>query len=359
MKKLLINLGILLDQPTGISNYALNILPYLKALLPTLLVAKTREDYNYRLIPPNLSPAYGSKGHLRRLIWTEWELPKLYQEEEGSLLFSPIPEAPIRGNLPYIVMVHDVIPLRFPRIASPLTPYFRYYIPQVLKKAAHIICNSRATAEDIQEFWGISAEQITPIHLAYHPEHFQPLENLNPPPVPYFIYIGRHDPHKNLSRLVTAFAQIAPNCREELWLVGPQDARYTTKLHKQAIALNVSTRIKFLDYVPYQDLPRLLNQATALVYPSLWEGFGLPVLEAMGCGTPVITSNLASLPEITGEAAILINPYEVEGIAEGMRLLATDEKERSRLHKLGLLQASQFSWAKTGTATAQVLARYL
>ena len=177
--------------------------------------------------------------------------------------------------------------------------------------------------------------------------------------IPYFIYIGRHDPHKNLSRLVAAFAKIASNCQEELWLVGPQDARYTTKLQQQAIALNLSTRIKFLDYVPYQDLPRLLNQATALVYPSLWEGFGLPVVEAMGCGTPVITSNLASLPEITADAAILINPYEVESIAKAMALLATDEKERSRLGKLGLVRASQFSWAKTGEATAQILARYI
>lgn len=356
--KILINLAMLLDKPTGISNYALNILPYLKALEPTLLVAKAKEGYNYRLIPDKLSPVGGSKGHLRRLIWTEWELPQIYQQEKASLLFSPVPEAPIRGKFPYIVMVHDLIPLRFPRLMSPLTPYFRYYIPRVVKNAEHIICNSVATAVDIQQFWGITPEKITPIHLGYDAQHFQPLENLPPSDVSYFIYLGRHDPHKNLSRLITAFAKIANNCQEELWLVGPQDQRYTPQLRQQAIALNLGSRVKFIDYAPYADLPKLLNQATALVYPSLWEGFGLPVIEALACGTPVITSNLASLPEITQEAAILVNPYQIEEIAIAMELLATNEKQRSRLTELGLKQASQFSWAKTGEATARLLTKY-
>ncbi|TVQ43059.1 MAG: glycosyltransferase family 1 protein [Gloeocapsa sp. DLM2.Bin57] len=353
--KILINLGMLLDKPTGISNYALNILPYLKPLEPTLLVGKAKQGYNCRLIADNLGPNHGSKGHLRRLIWTERELPRIYHQEKASLLFSPIPEAPITRKLPYIVMVHDLIPLRFPRWFSPLTPYFRYYIPRVVKNAEHIICNSLATAEDIQEFWGINPQRITPIHLGYDAQHFQPLENLPPLDIPYFIYLGRHDPHKNLARLVSAFAKIADNCQEELWLVGPFDRRYTPQLQRLAIALDIASRVKFIDYAPYSELPRLFNQATALVFPSLWEGFGLPVVEAMACGTPVITSNLSSLPEITQDAAILVNPYQVEDVSAAMELLATDEKRRSRLAKLSLRQASQFSWAKTGETTARVL----
>lgn len=356
--KILINLAVLMSKPTGISNYALNIIPYLQELQPKLLVAKTQPGYDCRVIPNNLSPAEGSLGHLRRLLWTEWQLPQIYQKEKASLLFSPVPEAPIWQNCRQIVMVHDLIPLRFPRIASPLTPYFRYYLPQVLKKSTHIICNSYATDKDLQELLGVPESKITVIHLGYDQSHFKPL-GLPKAEIPYFIYLGRHDPHKNLPRVLEALAAIASSCTEELWLVGPQDHRYTPQLQQQAIALGLEKRVKFLDYVPYCELPRLLNQATALVYPSLWEGFGFPALEAMGCGTPVITSNLASLPEITGEAGILVNPYQVESIAEGMKLVAQNEEVRSRLRELGLTQASNFSWAKTGLATAQVLAKYL
>lgn len=357
--KLLVNLAVLLDKPTGISNYALNIIPYLQPLQPKLLVAKRQPGGNCRLIPDNLSPGEGTKGHLRRLLWTEWELPGIYRQEEASLLFSPVPEAPIWNKCRHVVMVHDLIPLRFPRLTSPLTPYFKYYLPQVLKQAEHIICNSYATAQDLREFLGIRPEKITPIHLGYDQDHFRPRANISTPAVPYFLYLGRHDPHKNLSRLLNALGAIAANCAEELWLVGPKDNRYTPKLQQQAISLKIANRVKFLDYVPYQDLPILLNQATALVYPSLWEGFGFPVLEAMGCGTPVITSNLASLPEITGDAAILVDPYQVESMAQAMELLAKDSTERSRLSQLGLAQADKFSWAKTGEATANVLARYI
>jgi glycosyltransferase involved in cell wall biosynthesis len=119
--------------------------------------------------------------------------------------------------------------------------------------------------------------------------------------------------------------------------------------------LGLGERVKFLDYLPYDRLPILLNQALALVFAPLWEGFGLPVLEAMGCGTPVITSNLASLPEVAGEAAILVNPYDIGEISSAMQAIAGDSQLRSHLRALSLQQARRFSWAKTGQATLKVL----
>jgi glycosyltransferase involved in cell wall biosynthesis len=151
-----------------------------------------------------------------------------------------------------------------------------------------------------------------------------------------------------------------PSSRDcELWIAGPPDPRYTPTLQAQVDQLSVSDRVKFLDYVPYDGLPTLINQAIALVFPTLWEGFGLPVLEAMACGTPVITSNLSSLPEVAGDAALLVNPYETREIAEAMEAIATDSKLRSQLRGLGLKRASQFSWAKTGQATVEVLQTFL
>ncbi|MBD2045374.1 glycosyltransferase family 4 protein [Coleofasciculus sp. FACHB-64] len=353
---LLINLSFIFSQPTGISTYAVNIFPHLQSLDPTLLTAQTFPNSCCYPVPSDLTPAQGSKGHFRRLLWTQWQLPKIYKKLNSSLIFSPVPEAPLYAGCRSVVMVHDLIPLRFPKRFSPLTPYFKYYIPQVLAQAEHIICNSSSTAQDIIDFFGISEDKITPIHLAYDANHFRCLDI---PTSNYFLYIGRQDPYKNIARLIDAFATL-PSCRDnELWIAGSGDKRYTPVLMAQVEQLGIKNQVKFLDYVSYEELPTLINQAIALVFPSLWEGFGLPVLEAMACGTPVITSNLSSLPEVAGDAALLVNPYNVGEIAEAMQAVVMDSGLRSRLRQASLARASQFSWTKTGQATAQVLQRYL
>ncbi|WP_013323523.1 glycosyltransferase family 4 protein [Gloeothece verrucosa] len=354
MSEILINLSVVFDKPTGISNYILNLLPYLKPLNPTLLTAKPIDDFKNYSIPGNLTPEQGIKGHLNRLWWTQFKLDKICKKLQPSLLFSPLPEAPLYRNHRFVVMVHDLIPLRFSNPYSPLTPYFRYYIPQVLQQAGHIVCNSQATAQDIIDFFGISAQKITPIPLAYDATHFRPL-NLPKPSQPYFIYLGRPNPYKNLPRLLQAFAQLKNRNDYQLWIAGPSDRRYTPKLQTAVEELGLTHQVKFLDYVSYGQLPVILNRALALVFPSLWEGFGLPVLEAMACGVPVITSNLSSLPEVAGDAAILINPDQTHEITAAMTAIANDSQLQSHLSKLSLQRASQFSWAKTGQATLNIL----
>ncbi|MFM2062309.1 MAG: hypothetical protein RLZZ507_1979 [Cyanobacteriota bacterium] len=354
--QLILNLSIIFSQPTGISNYALNVFPYLKSLQPTLLTANKYPEFNCYPIPNNLTPAEGIKGHLRRLLWTQFQIPKIYQNLKSHLLFSPIPEAPLYTNCRFIVMSHDMIPLRFPQAFSPLTPYHRYYTPQVLNQAQHIICNSQATAKDITEFYQIPAHKITPIPLAYDASHFQ---FLNLPTRNYFLYIGRQHPYKNLQRLITAFSAIPNRNDYELWLVGPTDKRYTPLLEMQVETLGINHLVKFLNYVSDSELPTIINQALALVYPSLWEGFGLPVLEAMACGTPVITSNLSSLPEVTGDAAILINPYNTEEMTSAMETIINDSEMRKKLSQQGINRANQFGWEKTGLATVEILKNYI
>ncbi|MBD2501055.1 glycosyltransferase family 4 protein [Anabaena azotica] len=353
--RLIVNLSILLSQPTGISNYAQNIFPYLKYLNPILLTANDYSEFNCYSLPDNLTPAHGTKGHFHRLVWTQFQLPQIYHQLHAQLLFSPLPEAPLYSNCRFVVMSHDLIPLRFPKRFSALTPYHRYYVPQVLKQAQHVICNSQATADDIINFYQIPASKITPIPLAHDRHHFR---YLNLPTRNYFLYIGRQDPYKNLQRLITAFAAL-PNKDYELWLAGPTDRRYTPLLQAQVEELGITHRVKFLNYVDYSELPTIINGAIALVFPSLWEGFGFPVLEAMACGTPVITSNLSSLPEVAGDAAILINPYNTAEITDAMQQLATDVELRSQLSIKGIARANQFSWEKTGQATVEVLSRFL
>jgi glycosyltransferase involved in cell wall biosynthesis len=366
---LLVNLSFVGQRPTGLATYALNVVPELQLPLTLLaapsVLAKFADRSGYK-IPATLTPEQGKRGHLGRLWWTQQQLPSIARSLQSSLLFSPVPEMPLWSSVRSIVVVHDLIPLRFPSLTSPLTHYFRYYVPQVLRQAEHIICNSVATADDLVRTYGIAAKWITPIPLAHDAAHFREQRSVTHPgdtavPAanrPYFFYIGRHDPYKNIDRIIRAFAAL-PRCRDyELWIAGSTDPRYTPLLQTQASELRLGDRVKFLDYLPYSVLPQIFQQAIALVYPSLWEGFGFPVLEAMACGTPVITSNLSSLPEVAGDAALLVNPYDETAITAAMQQVASDDATRAQLRSAGLARAQQFSWAKTGQATSEILQRY-
>lgn len=368
MNNLLINLSVVFDQPTGISNYITNLFPYLQKLQPTLLTSQNYDGFECYSIPGNMTPKQGSKGHLRRLLWTQFKLPKIYRQLNSQLLFSPQPEAPIFSKNRYIIHVHDIIPLRFPNPRSPLTNYFRYYLPQVLNQAEHIICNSQATAADVQKYYNIPAHKITSILLAHNPQHFFPCPDKTSCTPNYFLYLGRQDPYKNLSNLINAFAELINNSsivtnselkQYQLWFAGPYDKRFTPTLQAQIQELGITNQVKFLNYVQYDELPKIISNAIALVFPSLWEGFGFPVLEAMACATPVITSNLSSLPEVTGEAAILIDPYNQSEISNAMGQIATDTNLRQKLCQQSLQRSQQFSWEKTAQQTIEVLSRYL
>lgn len=353
---LLVNLAFLMQKPTGITTYAMNLFPYLRSLNPTLLTSRQVNGYSCYPVPTGLTPEQGTRGHFKRLLWTQFQLPRIYNRLQSSLLFSPVPEAPLGKNCRYVVTVHDLIPLRFPRRFSPLTLYTQHWIPFILKQAQHIVCNSMATAQDIEQFYGIASQKLTPIPLAYDAEHFRFLDLPNKN---YFLYLGRIDPYKNVQRLIAAFASLPNHFDYELWLAGPPDLRYLPALNAQVEQFGLVAQVKFLNYVSHTELPVLINQAIALVFPTLWEGFGIPVLEAMACGTPVITSNLASLPEVAGDAALLVDPYQVGAIADAMNTLLKDSQLRATLRTAGLNRANQFSWAKTGKATAEILQRYL
>lgn len=348
----LINLAFLMEKPTGISTYALNLIPQLRSLDPILLTPHPKAGFRHHPIPPGLTPEQGLVGHLKRLLWTQFTLPRLYRDLGGDLLFSPIPEAPLGWTGPYVVTVYDAIPLRFPKPASPMTLYHRLYVPQVLKQAQHLLCISQATADDAMDFYGVPAQKITVTPLAYDRHRYR---HLNLPRSNYFLYLGRHDPYKNLERAIAAFAQLPPSLDCEFWLGGSFDRRYTPNLQQQVRELHLGDRVKFLDYINASDLPILLNQALALVFPSLWEGFGLPILEAMACGCPVIASHVASIPEVAGDAALLVDPYDLQQLADAMVVLAKEEDVRSHLQQLGRDRARHFSWETTGQLSREVL----
>ncbi|MDX1976348.1 MAG: glycosyltransferase family 1 protein [Pseudanabaenaceae cyanobacterium bins.68] len=349
MSTLIINLAFLAERPSGISNYALNLLPHLQDLKPLALSPRPLLNLDCRLVGDRFSSDRGSQAHLARLVWTELRLPSICG---SNLLFSPLPEAPLYRGCRYVVTVHDLIPLRFGR--SRWSAYFRHVLPQVLAQAQHILVNSQATGDELLKIMQVPSSKITVSPLAYDQAHFRWLDL---PRQDYLLYLGRHDRHKNLLGLIQAFAQVPGNC--QLYLAGASDRRYTPCLKAAALELGVGGRVHFLDYVPYQDLPKLINQAIALVLPSRWEGFGLPALEAMGCGTPVIASRVGALPEVVGDAGILVNPDQPEELAQAIAQVITQADLRQDLQRRGLAQALKFSWTNTGEITNSLLRQLL
>lgn len=356
MNPLLVNLSFLMAKPTGLATYGLNLVPHLGDLEPLLLSPEEHPGYPVEPVSGDMSAEQGSMGHLRRLRWTQLALPRIYRAKGSSLLFSPVPEAPLWTGVRFAVTVHDFIARRFSKPTSPLALYTRYYVPRVLRQSLHIITNSEATAGDAIDFCGISADKITPIALSHDGEHFK---DLGLPVKRYFLHVGRHDPHKNVARILAAFARISSATDCQLWFAGAPDPRYTPQLQAQAAEYGLGNRVRFLDYVSYRQLPALINQAVAMVFPSLWEGFGLPVLEAMACGTPVITSNLSSLPEVAGDAGWIVDPHSLKELSGAMQAIATDDLARDQLKQAGLKRAALFSWKRTGEDTRRVLGTLL
>ncbi len=350
---------MLSNEPTGIANFARNAVARLRIPVDQrlLLSAQPLEGMHHRLpVNATMTPLDGLQGHLRRLYWTQFELPRLYQQQQAELLFSPLPEAPLNTRVRTVVTVHDLIPLRYRRW-SPLQSYFRFYVPRVLRNSCHVVCNSRTTADELMQRWGISARKLTPVALGVDHKLFHQRDRSR---TRDFLYVGTLFPHKNLPRVLNAFALVAPHHPEtSLNIVGTPDHRFLPALQQQVRDQGLDGRVHFLGYVPDPQLPELYARARALIFPSLWEGFGLPVLEAMACGLPVLTSNCAALPEVAGQAALMVNPYQTGSIAAAMDELLRDEQLWCDLQRAGLKRSAQFTWDRTGAELTTVLERFL
>jgi glycosyltransferase involved in cell wall biosynthesis len=286
-----------------------------------------------------------------RAVYLHALLPGILNRVQPDLCHYTNFLAPISERRPYVVTIHDM-GLEALRACHPLMKrlYTRNLIPRVARGARLILTNSEYSKWEIVRYLHICEDRIRVTPLAAAPE-FSPT-GVSPSLVgnsaPYFLYVGNLEPRKNLLRLLDAFALLKSD--HELWIVG-NDWYRSAPIHQRVRALGIRNRVRFLGYVPRADLPGLYRGATAFVYPSLLEGFGLPVIEAMACGTPVITSNNSALKEIAAGAALLIDPEDVQSIANGMGLIAEERAEREQLRCRGLKRAAEFSWEKTAALT--------
>jgi glycosyltransferase involved in cell wall biosynthesis len=265
-----------------------------------------------------------------------------------SLGFNPPPWSPV----PVVFTLYDLILLHFPGEASRLMqPYFRYIIRPAAKRAAYILTCSEFSKQEIVAWSGIPAEKVVVVGCGVD-ESFTPEGDRMALGFPYLLYVGNHRPHKNLPRLLAAFDQ-AQGLPANLKLV--LSGNPTAAIEQEIAALGLGDRVRFAGFISDLDLPAYYRGATALVFPSLYEGFGLPPIEAMACGIPVLTANVTSLPEVVGDAALLVNPYEVTDIAAGIERIVLDPALREQLIDRGFRQVKQHQWTDTVDKTYQVL----
>lgn len=260
-----------------------------------------------------------------------------------------------------VLTVHDCIFMRHPEwFRWERAAYYRWAGRRSAQCAARIIADSNATTQDLHELMGIPPDQVTTVPLGVCDTFFpQPLESATRVrtkyglPNKFFLYVGTLEPRKNLARVVRAWDNIADDTPEDLVIAGRVGWK-TEELNTVIAAARHGNRIYRPGFIETDDLPVLLSAAQAFVWPSLYEGFGLPVLEAMACGTPVITSSTTSLPEVAGDAALLVDPCDEDKIAQAMTKLSSDKGLRAELSDSGRQRASEFTWKRCAKETLSV-----
>jgi len=258
---------------------------------------------------------------------------------------------------PFIVTVHDLVRFCFNFSRETITESILLKLDiRYIKRASHIIATSQNTRNDLIKYLKIPGNKISVIyngidHSVFKPYHIKLLDKL------YILYVGSERPRKNLGRLFAAFAKLKKEFPElKLVKIGAcgRSEKYRRDTIKKLDSLGITRDVIFVDHIPEIDLAHYYSSAALLAYPSLYEGFGLPPLEAMACGCPVVTSNTSSLPEVVGEAGIMVNPYDIDSLAQAMRQVLTDSKLRNDMVRKGLEQAKRFSWERASTETMEV-----
>jgi glycosyltransferase involved in cell wall biosynthesis len=280
-----------------------------------------------------------------------------------DVLHSPDFIPPAFGYDRSVITVHDLSFLYYPRfLTAESRRYYNEQIRWAVERADHILADSEATKADLTSLLDVAPDKITVVYLAADPS-FRPLPDseardvaaqyqLNPG---FMLFVGTLEPRKNIPGLLLAYRMLLDEqvTNEPLVLVGGKGWLYE-EIFDRTEALDLSHQVRFLHDVPSAHLPGLYSAASVLAKPSFYEGFGLPALEAMSCGTPVVVADRASLPEVVGDAGLLVDPESPEDLAEALKRVLTDGTERARMRQAGLEQAESFSWERVARETRAV-----
>jgi len=303
------------------------------------------------------------------LLWYTWfesAVPRVLKKWQPDVFFSPDGYCSLKSSTKTLMVTHDLAHLHFPEQVPYLArKYYQRYVPQYLNRADKVVAVSEFTKQDIIKNYSLPTDKVKVVYNACRTD-FKPLPEGAQQKIrdqysngfPYFFYLGAVHPRKNVHRLIEAFDQFKQqtNAPHQLliggrfaWQTGPVKTAYDNAQRQQDIV--------FLDYLDNTATPKLMAAAFAFVYPSLFEGFGIPVLEAMHTDTPVITSNVSSLPEVAGDAALLVNPMVSKEIEKAMLQLYNEMDLRQTLIQNGRVQRQQFDWDKSAARIYNLLSK--
>jgi glycosyltransferase involved in cell wall biosynthesis len=295
-----------------------------------------------------------------RSIWMQLVLPSILRDVAPDVAHFTNYLAPVVTRVPFVVSFHDMslhlLPEAHTLKKRVLTASL---IPTVARKAARILVPSESTRRDVIRLLGVDPGRLRLVPYAASPSYRALAEGPEALAVrgvrpPYFLYVGTLEPRKNLARALRAFVRVAAEFPEHQFVIVGQAGWKYAEILREAGRPELADRVVRTGYLPEAELPLFYNHAVALVYPSLYEGFGLPVIEAMACGAPVLTSRTSSLGEIAHDAALLVDPENETELAEGLRSLARDPALRDSLRAKGASRAALFSWERTARETADV-----
>ena len=352
----------------GAGNYIVN-------LTQTLIRIDSANDYLV-FSKPQQAELFAGRGHaqvvraslptrLHRIAWEQTFFPRLIRRYHLDVVHSPHYTMPVLTSCAQVVTFHDMT--FFLHAEAHLfykSIFFRAMIPVAARHADALIAISQNTRTDILRLFPIDPAKVftIPYGIAsfFHPmpKHAQDdvLGKYGLPPR-FVLYVGNLEPRKNLPMLLHAFATLVRRGSSQALVLAGSRGWMDDEVFATLRELNLGHRVFLPGYIPQADLPALYSAASVFVYASRYEGFGLPVLEAMACGAPVITSNVASMPEIAGESGILIDPNDESELADAMGRVLTDDELRARLARAGLERAQSFSWERAAQATLAVYER--
>jgi glycosyltransferase involved in cell wall biosynthesis len=352
----------------GAEVYARRLLPALRELEPDLRMtlflggAAAREDWGEGLEVEPLR--FDPRSRVRRVLAEQTLLPKAVARAEADLLHNVFNTAPARPRVPQVTTIHDVVFKRHPETHGLLAKGVEVLVPLAARRSARVLTDSEASKSDLVRYLELPAERVDVAPLGPGlpddvkgppPEELRERFELGNAPIVLSVLAKR--PHKNAARLIEAFARVP----RAVLVVPGYSTGYERELEKEIAAAGVGDRVRLLDWVDDATLDGLYRAADCFVFPSLAEGFGLPVLEAMLRGTPVACSNATSLPEVAGDAALLFDPLDVEAIAVAIRRILEDDALADRLLSAGRERAKRFTWQETARKTIEsyrkVLAR--
>jgi glycosyltransferase involved in cell wall biosynthesis len=369
--------GWFIDQShTGSGQYTLQLLKHLPYVAPQHEYALVVPDKkSFQIIDVTVSTDFQSLAsnlqcpisNFRKLLFEQSIMPRAARAYEADVLHIPYWAPPLRSDVPIVVTIHDIIPLILPQYrGGPLVRAYTQLVSAAARGATSILTDSDASRSDIVQHLHIPADRVRTIYLAADPKfsaHADPIDTAAlrrnyDLPEEYVLYLGGFDARKNIEALLQVYTWAQDVLGEDYPLViaGSLPERHDTFFHDPRVIaqqIEVEDVIRCIGRLAEEDKVALYQQARAFLYPTLYEGFGLPALEALACGVPVVGSNASSVPEIVGDAGILVDPQDARAMAGALIAVCTEDPLHDDLGERALKQAAKFSWEKCARETVE------